>query len=113
MDGFTYVAEACSSLQQIVLDDLPTLTDTCVQVQCVFYVHKIWQHLLDTKFELVIVVFLRCKALVSKCRVLTVISLLDSPFLSDVAFKTIAEVISLTKIQIEGLYLCAQLMWHG
>ncbi|XDV52965.1 hypothetical protein PO909_021596 [Leuciscus waleckii] len=72
VDGFTYVAEACSSLQQIVLDDLPTLTDTCVQV------------------------------LVSKCLVLTVISLLDSPFLSDVAFKTIAEVISLTKIQIEG-----------
>ncbi|XP_048015444.1 dynein regulatory complex subunit 6 isoform X1 [Megalobrama amblycephala] len=72
VDGFTYVAEACSSLQQIVLDDLPTLTDTCLQV------------------------------LVSKCRSLTVISLLDSPFVSDVAFKTIAEVISLTKIQIEG-----------
>ncbi|XP_050956298.1 dynein regulatory complex subunit 6 [Labeo rohita] len=72
MDGFTYVAKACSSLQQIVLDDLPTLTDTCVQV------------------------------LVSRCRVLTVISILDSPYLSDVAFKTIADVISLTKIQIQG-----------
>ncbi|KAG1939196.1 dynein regulatory complex subunit [Pimephales promelas] len=72
VDGFTYVAEACSSLQQIVLDDLPTLTDSCVQV------------------------------LVSKCRVLTVISLLDSPFLSDVSFKSMAEVIGLTKIQIEG-----------
>ncbi|XP_073687660.1 F-box and leucine-rich repeat protein 13 [Garra rufa] len=72
MDGFTYVAEACSSLQKIVLDDLPTLTDNCMQV------------------------------LVSRCRKLTAISLLDSPYLSDVAFKTMAEVISLTKIQIEG-----------
>ncbi|XP_018937712.2 dynein regulatory complex subunit 6 [Cyprinus carpio] len=72
VDGFTYVAEACSTLQQIVLDNLPTLTDNCVQV------------------------------LVSKCRMLTAISLLDSPYLSDVAFKTMAEVISLTKIQIEG-----------
>uniref|UniRef100_A0A8C1FLV4 F-box and leucine-rich repeat protein 13 n=1 Tax=Cyprinus carpio carpio TaxID=630221 RepID=A0A8C1FLV4_CYPCA len=72
VDGFTYVAEACSTLQQIVLDNLPTLTDICVQV------------------------------LVSKCRMLTAISLLDSPYLSDVAFKTMAEVISLTKIQIEG-----------
>ncbi|KAF4095082.1 hypothetical protein G5714_024160 [Onychostoma macrolepis] len=72
VDGFTYVAEACSSLQQIVLDNLPTLTDICVQV------------------------------LMSKCRVLTVISLLDSPYISDVAFKTMAEVrLSLTKIQIE------------
>uniref|UniRef100_A0A673LF04 F-box/LRR-repeat protein 15-like leucin rich repeat domain-containing protein n=1 Tax=Sinocyclocheilus rhinocerous TaxID=307959 RepID=A0A673LF04_9TELE len=76
VDGFTYVAEACSSLQQIVLDDLPTMTDTCVQV------------------------------LMSKCRVLTAIFLLDSPYLSDVAFKAMAEVISLTKIQIEVLYLC-------
>ncbi|XP_016378661.1 F-box/LRR-repeat protein 13 [Sinocyclocheilus rhinocerous] len=72
VDGFRYVAEACSSLQQIVLDDLPTLTDTCVQV------------------------------LMSKCHALTAISLLDSPYLSDVTFKTIAEEISLTKIQIEG-----------
>ncbi len=32
VDGLTYVAEACSSLQQIVLDNLPTLTDICVQV---------------------------------------------------------------------------------
>ncbi|KAL1247505.1 hypothetical protein QQF64_022881 [Cirrhinus molitorella] len=72
VNGFTYVAEACSSLQKIVLDDLPTLTDICVQV------------------------------LVSRCRALTAISLLDSPYLSDVAFKTMAEVISLIKIQIEG-----------
>ncbi|RXN19610.1 F-box LRR-repeat 13 isoform X2 [Labeo rohita] len=42
------------------------------------------------------------KVLVSRCRVLTVISILDSPYLSDVAFKTIADVISLTKIQIQG-----------
>uniref|UniRef100_A0A672SIT0 F-box and leucine-rich repeat protein 13 n=1 Tax=Sinocyclocheilus grahami TaxID=75366 RepID=A0A672SIT0_SINGR len=74
VDGFRYVAEACSSLQQIVLDDLPTLTDTCLQVH----------------------------VLMSKCHALTAISLLDSPYLSDVTFKTIAEVISLTKIQIEG-----------
>ncbi|XP_052454438.1 LOW QUALITY PROTEIN: dynein regulatory complex subunit 6 [Carassius gibelio] len=72
VDGFKYVAEACSTLQRIVLDDLPTLTDTCVQV------------------------------LVAKCRMLTAISILDSPYLSDVAFKTFAEVISLTKVQIEG-----------
>ncbi len=49
----------------------------------------------------------------SKCRVLTVISLLESPYISDVAFKTVAEVSSLTKIQIEGLYQFAQIMWHG
>ncbi len=38
VDGFTYVAEACSSLQQIVLDNLPTLTDICVQVHVLLYV---------------------------------------------------------------------------
>ncbi|RXN14915.1 serine protease 27-like protein [Labeo rohita] len=42
------------------------------------------------------------KVLVSRCRVLTAISILDSPYLSDVAFKTITDVISLTKIQIQG-----------
>lgn len=43
VDGFTYVAEACSTLQQIVLDNLPTLTDICVQVLviiiCVMYIN--------------------------------------------------------------------------
>nr|XP_009296243.1 F-box/LRR-repeat protein 13 isoform X2 [Danio rerio] len=72
VDGFTSVAETCNSLQQIVLNDLPTLTDICVQV------------------------------LVSRCRMLTVISLLESLNLSDVAFKAVAEVIDLTKILIEG-----------
>ncbi|KAI7812025.1 putative F-box/LRR-repeat protein 13, partial [Triplophysa rosa] len=82
-DGFSYVADACGSLQQIVLDDLPTLTDACVQ------------------------------ALVSKCRALTVISVLDSPYLSDVAFKAIAEVISLTKFQIEGNNRIADSSWKA
>ncbi|XP_051979119.1 dynein regulatory complex subunit 6 [Xyrauchen texanus] len=72
VQGFAYVAEACSSLQKIVLDDLPTLTDACMQ------------------------------ALAPKCHMLTTISLLDSPYISDVAFKAITEVTSLTKFQVEG-----------
>ncbi|XP_056596470.1 dynein regulatory complex subunit 6 [Triplophysa dalaica] len=82
-DGFSHVADACGSLQEIVLDDLPTLTDACVQ------------------------------ALVSKCRTLTVISVLDSPYLSDVAFKAIAEVTSLTKFQIEGNNRIADSSWKA
>ncbi len=38
VNGLTHVAEACSSLQQIVLDNLPTLTDICVQVHVLLYV---------------------------------------------------------------------------
>nr|XP_055049052.1 dynein regulatory complex subunit 6 [Misgurnus anguillicaudatus] len=83
VDGFRHVADACGSLQQIGLNDLPNLTDVCVQ------------------------------ALVSKCHMLTVISVLDSPYLSDVAFKAIAEVISLTKFHIEGNNRIADSSWKA
>ncbi|TRY83444.1 hypothetical protein DNTS_016198, partial [Danionella cerebrum] len=71
-DGFRSIAEICNTLQQISLNDLPNLTDTSVQV------------------------------LQSKFHNLRLISLLNSPCLSDAAFKTICKSITLTKLQMRG-----------
>uniref|UniRef100_A0A674I7F9 F-box and leucine-rich repeat protein 13 n=2 Tax=Terrapene triunguis TaxID=2587831 RepID=A0A674I7F9_9SAUR len=61
VDGFRYIANSCSGIKHLVINDMPTLTDKCIQ------------------------------ALVEKCQQIMSVVFLDSPHLSDVAFKALAE----------------------
>uniref|UniRef100_A0A3Q3LL43 F-box and leucine-rich repeat protein 13 n=2 Tax=Mastacembelus armatus TaxID=205130 RepID=A0A3Q3LL43_9TELE len=70
--GFKYISAGCPTLKEIVINDMPTLSDSCVL------------------------------ALLAKCHCLTAISLLDAPHLSDIAFKAIAEVAKLKTFSTEG-----------
>eukprot|EP00079_Xenopus_tropicalis_P023226 XP_012815465.1 PREDICTED: F-box/LRR-repeat protein 13 isoform X2 [Xenopus tropicalis] len=72
VDGFTFLAAGCNSLQQLKINDMFTLTDKCIT------------------------------ALLEKCQNILSISLLGSPHLSDVAFKVLAQGRKLAKIRIEG-----------
>ncbi|KAM9352391.1 F-box and leucine-rich repeat protein 13 [Symphorus nematophorus] len=72
VNGFRYISAGCPSLKEIVIDDMPTLSDSCVL------------------------------ALIARCRCLSAISLLDAPHLSDIAFKAIAEVAKLKTFSTEG-----------
>ncbi|XP_069085784.1 F-box and leucine-rich repeat protein 13 [Pleurodeles waltl] len=72
VDGFRCVASGCCSLQHLKIDDMVTLTDSCLL------------------------------ALIEKCQQLVSISLLGSPHLSDVAFKAVFQSRKLSKIRIEG-----------
>uniref|UniRef100_UPI0037E7B67F F-box and leucine-rich repeat protein 13 n=1 Tax=Semicossyphus pulcher TaxID=241346 RepID=UPI0037E7B67F len=72
VNGFRYISAGCPSLREIVIDDMLTLSDSCVL------------------------------ALTARCRCLSAISLLDAPHLSDVAFKAIAEVAKLQTFSTEG-----------
>ncbi|XP_069484160.1 F-box and leucine-rich repeat protein 13 isoform X2 [Ambystoma mexicanum] len=72
VDGFKFVASGCSSLQHLKIDDMVTLTDSCIMV------------------------------LLEKCQQIVSISLLGSPHLSDAAFKAIFQSRKLSKIRIEG-----------
>ncbi|XP_072565416.1 F-box and leucine-rich repeat protein 13 [Paramormyrops kingsleyae] len=71
VDGFRDVAVGCSQLQHVELNDMPTIVDKCVLV------------------------------MVSRCSSLNAISFLDTPHLSDIAFKAIAEGCRLQWIRIE------------
>ncbi|KAM4676673.1 F-box and leucine-rich repeat protein 13 [Discoglossus pictus] len=72
IDGFKFLAAGCSSLQELHINEMYTLTDSCMLV------------------------------LLEKCHHLTSVSLLGSPHLSDAVFKLIAQGRKLTKIRIEG-----------
>ncbi|XP_048863307.1 dynein regulatory complex subunit 6 [Brienomyrus brachyistius] len=72
VDGFRDVAVGCSQLQHFELNDMPTIVDKCVLV------------------------------MVSRCSSLNAVSFLDTPHLSDTAFKAIAEGCRLQWIRIEG-----------
>ncbi|XP_039373585.1 dynein regulatory complex subunit 6 isoform X2 [Mauremys reevesii] len=61
VDGFRYIANSCSGIKHLIINDMPTLTDKCIQ------------------------------ALVEKCQQIMSVVFLDSPHLSDVAFKALAE----------------------
>nr|XP_042715303.1 dynein regulatory complex subunit 6 isoform X2 [Chrysemys picta bellii] len=61
VDGFRYIANSCSGIKHLVINDMPTLTDKCIQ------------------------------ALVEKCQQIMSVVFLDSPHLSDVAFKALTE----------------------
>ncbi|XP_032221277.2 dynein regulatory complex subunit 6 [Nematostella vectensis] len=71
-DGYKFVGMGCSSLNTIILNDLPGLRDACIQ------------------------------SLTSECRTLRTVSILNSPFLSDTAYKSLALCRKLHKLRIEG-----------
>ncbi|XP_039616960.1 dynein regulatory complex subunit 6 [Polypterus senegalus] len=81
VDGFRYIAEACSLLQQLEMNSVPTLTDSCIM------------------------------ALTSKCQQVKIISVQDSPHLSDTAFKAMGESWNLKKIRIEGNNRMTDVSW--
>ncbi|XP_031421085.1 dynein regulatory complex subunit 6 isoform X2 [Clupea harengus] len=83
VDGFGHIAAGCSLLQHIVFDNMPTFTDKCLQV------------------------------LTAKCHSLVTISVLESPHLTDTAFKTIAEVASLKKLRIQGNNHITDIGWKA
>ncbi|KAK5867568.1 hypothetical protein PBY51_012043 [Eleginops maclovinus] len=72
LNGFRYISAGCPSLKEIVIDDMPTLSDSCVL------------------------------ALTARCHCLCAISLLDAPHLSDIALEAIAEVAKLRTFRTEG-----------
>nr|XP_009941899.1 PREDICTED: LOW QUALITY PROTEIN: F-box/LRR-repeat protein 13 [Opisthocomus hoazin] len=61
VDGFRNIANGCSGIQDLLINNLPTLTDRCIQ------------------------------ALVEKCQQIKSVVFLDSPRLSDTTFKALAE----------------------
>ncbi|XP_040521685.1 dynein regulatory complex subunit 6 isoform X2 [Gallus gallus] len=61
VDGFRNIANGCSGIQDLLINEMPTLTDRCIQ------------------------------ALVQKCRQITSVVFLDSPHLSDTTFKALTE----------------------
>nr|XP_046250511.1 dynein regulatory complex subunit 6 isoform X3 [Scatophagus argus] len=81
VNGFRYISAGCPSLKEIVINDMPTLSDSCVLT------------------------------LIARCRCLTAISLLDAPHLSDVAFKAIAEVAKLKTFSTEGNSQLTDISW--
>ncbi|XP_029137274.2 F-box and leucine-rich repeat protein 13 [Labrus bergylta] len=72
VNGFRYISAGCPLLRELVINDMITLSDSCVL------------------------------ALIARCRCLSAISLLDAPHLSDIAFKAIAEVAKLKTFSTEG-----------
>uniref|UniRef100_A0A8C9XRT4 F-box and leucine-rich repeat protein 13 n=1 Tax=Sander lucioperca TaxID=283035 RepID=A0A8C9XRT4_SANLU len=83
VNGFRYISAGCPSLKEIVINDMPTLSDSCVL------------------------------ALIARCHCLSAISLLDAPHLSDVAFKAIAEVAKLKTFRTEGNNQLTDVSWKA
>ncbi|PFX17404.1 F-box/LRR-repeat protein 13 [Stylophora pistillata] len=71
-EGYRFISRGCSTLTTIILNQLPGLRDDCIQ------------------------------ALTSECRTLKNVSILNSPLLSDAAFKCLASCRRLNKIRVEG-----------
>ncbi|KAM6089689.1 F-box and leucine-rich repeat protein 13 isoform 5-T5 [Theristicus caerulescens] len=61
VDGFRNIANGCSGIQDLLINNMPSLTDRCIQ------------------------------ALVEKCQQIMSVVFLDSPHLSDTTFKALAE----------------------
>ncbi|CAL8358286.1 unnamed protein product [Lota lota] len=72
VDGFRYISTGCPLLKEIVINDMATLSDRCIV------------------------------GLIARCSSLCSLSLLDTPHLSDTAFKAIAEVSKLKAFSTEG-----------
>ncbi|XP_043979640.1 dynein regulatory complex subunit 6 isoform X2 [Gambusia affinis] len=70
--GFEYISAGCPSLKEVVMNDMPTLSDTCVL------------------------------ALLARCYTLSSISLLGCPLLSDATFRIMAKVAHLKSLSVEG-----------
>ncbi|KAM3869969.1 F-box and leucine-rich repeat protein 13 [Diretmus argenteus] len=83
LNGFRYISAGCPALRDIVINDMPTLSDSCVM------------------------------ALIAKCRTLSAVSLLDTPHLSDIAVKAIAEVAKLNTFSTEGNDHLTDVSWKA
>ncbi|XP_029378283.1 dynein regulatory complex subunit 6 [Echeneis naucrates] len=81
VNGFKYISTGCPLLKELVIDDMPTLSDSCVLT------------------------------LLSRCHDLSAISLLDARHLSDIAFKAIAEVSRLQTFSTEGNNQLSDVSW--
>ncbi|XP_008409614.1 F-box/LRR-repeat protein 13 isoform X3 [Poecilia reticulata] len=80
--GFEYISAGCPSLKEVVMNDMPSLSDTCLLV------------------------------LLSKRCTLSSISLLGCPLLSNIALKIIAKVANLKSFSIEGNYQVTEASWE-
>uniref|UniRef100_A0A3B5BB65 F-box and leucine-rich repeat protein 13 n=1 Tax=Stegastes partitus TaxID=144197 RepID=A0A3B5BB65_9TELE len=85
VNGFRYISTGCPALKEIVINDMPTLSDSCVLVS----------------------------ALLAKCNCLSAISLLDAPHLSDIAFKAIAEAAKLKTFSTESNNQLTDVSWKA
>ncbi|XP_070686646.1 F-box and leucine-rich repeat protein 13 [Pempheris klunzingeri] len=83
VNGFRCISAGCPSLKEIVINDMPTLSDSCVV------------------------------ALIARCRSLSAVSLLDAPHLSDVAVKAVAEVAKLKTFSTEGNNQLTDVSWKA
>ncbi|KAM4734836.1 F-box and leucine-rich repeat protein 13 isoform 4-T4 [Anableps anableps] len=83
VNGFRYISAGCPSLSQLVINDMPTLSDSCVL------------------------------SLVTRCHSLSSISLLGCSQLSDVALKAIAETANLKTFRIEGNNQITDVSWEA
>ncbi|KAM4874604.1 F-box and leucine-rich repeat protein 13 isoform 2-T2 [Thomomys bottae] len=72
VQGFKNIADSCSGIMHLTINDMPTLTDNCVKV------------------------------LVEKCFRITSVVFLGSPHISDYTFKALSKSCSLRKIRFEG-----------
>ncbi|XP_053282386.1 dynein regulatory complex subunit 6 [Pleuronectes platessa] len=83
VNGFTHLSAGCPSLREVVINDMPTLSDNCIL------------------------------ALLASCRDLSAISLLDAPHLSDIAFKAISEAATLKSFSTEGNSQLSDVSWKA
>ncbi|XP_021162888.2 dynein regulatory complex subunit 6 isoform X1 [Fundulus heteroclitus] len=82
-NGFRYISAGCLSLTEVVINDMPTLSDSCVL------------------------------ALLTSCYCLSSVSLLWCPNLSDVALKAIAKASNLKFFSIEGNNQITDVSWRA
>ncbi|XP_023206538.1 F-box/LRR-repeat protein 13 isoform X1 [Xiphophorus maculatus] len=81
--GFEYISAGCPSLQEAVMNDMPTLSDTCVL------------------------------ALLARCYSMSSISVLGCPLLSDITFKIMGKVANLKSLSVEGNNQITDVSWEA
>lgn len=99
--AFTYISAGCSLLREVVIDDVPTLSNRCVLVSL---------HGSEVRSEAMLRVVRKVhtlcpsppQALVGGCRFLTSVSLLGAPHLSNAALMAIAKKTNLSTFGLEG-----------
>lgn len=97
LNGFTYISNGCCLLTEVVINDMPTLSDKCVLVGLRSPAVRSERCLPAGTFHA-----LSSQALIGGCRFLASISLLGSPHLSNAVLKVIAETTSLHSFGLEG-----------
>ncbi|XP_075870871.1 F-box and leucine-rich repeat protein 13 [Nelusetta ayraudi] len=81
VSSFKCISDACRSLREIVINDMPTLSDECLST------------------------------LIARCHSLTSLSLMETPFLSDVSWNAIAGVAKLKSFSTRGNYQVSDDGW--